>query len=138
MCEVLAWTDCPAKSGYSASKHGVVGLTRSSALEYAEQDIRINGVAPGPTKTDIKPAGGDDRGERLMALLPDEAAQGKGITGRILNYLFDGTIDRMARTPMGRIADPSEIASAIASLASEDASYVTGQVLPVDGGQTVD
>lgn len=128
----------PTLSGYSASKHGVVGLTRSSALEYAEQDVRINAVAPGPTKTDIKPGGGDNRGEWLVDLLPDEAAQGKGISGRILNYLSGGTIDRMARTPMGRIADPSEIASAIAFLASDEASYVTGQVLPVDGGQTAD
>lgn len=128
----------PTLSGYSASKHGVVGLTRSVALEYAEQDVRVNAVAPGPTKTDIKPAGGDDRGEWLMALLPDEATQGKGLSGRLLNWLSGGTIDRMGRTPMGKIADPSEIASAIAFLASEEASYVTGQVLPVDGGQTAD
>jgi NAD(P)-dependent dehydrogenase (short-subunit alcohol dehydrogenase family) len=73
-----------------------------------------------------------------MSPLPDEVTQGKGISGRVLNWLSGGTIDRMSRTPMERIADPAEIASAITFLASEEASFVTGQVLPVDGGQTAD
>lgn len=73
-----------------------------------------------------------------MSVLSDEATQGKGVSGRILNWLSGGTNDRMARTPMDRIAQPEEIASAIAFLTSTEASYVTGQVLPVDGGQTAD
>lgn len=128
----------PALSGYSASKHGVVGLTRSTALEYAGEDIRINAVAPGPTRTDIKPQGQDERAEQFMKLLPDRAAEGKGISGRMLNWLSGGLIDTHARTPMDRLAEPSEIASSIAFLVSNEASFITGQVLPVDGGQTAD
>jgi len=138
VASVAGLAGMPTLGSYSATKHGVVGLTRSAALEYAAKDIRINAVAPGPTETDIKPPGDDDRGEWLMSILPDEATQGKGISGRILNWLSGGTIDRMSRTPMERIAQPEEVASAIVFLASSEASYVTGQILPVDGGQTAD
>ena len=138
LASVAGLTGMPTLSSYSATKHGVVGLTKSAALEYAEEGVRVNAVAPGPTKTSIKPQGDDDRGEWLMSILPDEAAQGKGVSGRVLNWLSGGTIDRMARTPMGRIAQPAEIAGTIAFMASADASFVTGQVLAADGGQTAD
>lgn len=128
----------PALGGYTASKHGVVGSPRTAALEYATGDIRVNAVAPGPTRTNIKPLDSDSRADRVMTLLPEEALEGEGVSGRLLNWLSGGMIDQHARTPMGRLADPSEIASAIGFLASDEASFATGQVLPVDGGQTAD
>jgi NAD(P)-dependent dehydrogenase (short-subunit alcohol dehydrogenase family) len=86
-------------------------MTKSAALEYAKDNIRINAVAPGMTLTDlVKP--------RLQAD-PD---------------LFD---KMLAAVPMARCADPADIANAIIWLASELASFVTGIILPVDGGFTV-
>ncbi len=95
---------------YTASKHGVVGLTKSAALEVARQNIRINAVAPGPVDTGL------------------------------LHRMVDGKvpIDAIAEdNPMGRIAAPSEIAEAIVWLCSDAASYVTGHTLAIDGGMTV-
>jgi NAD(P)-dependent dehydrogenase (short-subunit alcohol dehydrogenase family) len=92
---------------YSTMKHGVIGLTRSAALEYATGGVRINAICPGPVDT---PA--------LDQLDSDQLAKLR------------------ESVPMGRLADPSEIAGAVAWLASEDASFVTGHSLLVDGGKT--
>ncbi|MEI9963828.1 MAG: glucose 1-dehydrogenase [Caulobacteraceae bacterium] len=95
---------------YTASKHGVVGLTKSAALEMARQNIRVNAVAPGPVETGLL--------HRM-------------VDGKVpLDVIADGT-------PMGRIAQPSEIGGAIVWLCSDQASYVTGHTLAVDGGMTV-
>ncbi|TDI14310.1 MAG: SDR family oxidoreductase [Acidobacteria bacterium] len=102
---VVASRDNPA---YAASKHGVVGLTHSAALDYAEAGIRVNAVAPGYIRTPML--------ERLFALHPD---------------LEESAI---RRHPMGRLGTPEEIAQAVVWLCSDAASFVTGQVLPVDGG----
>jgi NAD(P)-dependent dehydrogenase (short-subunit alcohol dehydrogenase family) len=94
---------------YSASKHAVCGLTKSAALEFAKKGIRVNAVAPGGVQTDMldRVTGG-----------PDTEARAK-----------------MAKFhPMGRIADPAEIATAVLWLCSPEASFITGQILAVDGG----
>lgn len=101
---------------YVASKHGVVGVTKAAALEYADRGVRVNAIAPGPTETNIQEtmAGGSDPRE-----LP-----------------FDTSA--MSDVPMGRQADPKEMAGVVAFLCSEDASFVTGVTIPVDGGQAAD
>jgi NAD(P)-dependent dehydrogenase (short-subunit alcohol dehydrogenase family) len=95
---------------YAASKHGVVGLTKSAALETAQQNIRINAVAPGPIETG------------LLHRMVGDAIPMDAIASQV---------------PMGRIAQPSEVAEAILWLASDNASYVTGHTMAVDGGFTV-
>ena len=93
-------------SGYVASKHGVIGLTKSAALEYAPKNIRVNVVAPGPILT-----------ERLQAL-PDQARE-----------------PVIRAVPMGRIGLPDEVAATVAWLLSDQASFITGATLAIDGGR---
>jgi NAD(P)-dependent dehydrogenase (short-subunit alcohol dehydrogenase family) len=101
----------PGISPYVASKHAVMGLTRSAALDYAKQGIRINAVNPGPIATD------------LMARSADQM----GIT-------FD---DLGSMVPVGHIGQVEEIAQAVVFFCSDAASYITGQPLAIDGGYTV-
>jgi NAD(P)-dependent dehydrogenase (short-subunit alcohol dehydrogenase family) len=97
-------------AAYVASKHGVVGLTRAAALEYAPQGIRINAVNPGTIRTPIL--------DPFMAAIPE----------------FESLMT--ARHPIGRIGRPEEVAEAVVWLCSDAASFVIGQTLPVDGGYT--
>ena len=100
----------PGVSPYIASKHAVMGLTRSAALDYAKQGIRINAVNPGFIATD------------MIDRLVDQVG---------------GTANDLASTvPMGRMGQAEEIAQAIVFLCSDAASYITGQPLIVDGGLT--
>jgi NAD(P)-dependent dehydrogenase (short-subunit alcohol dehydrogenase family) len=99
----------PGFDAYSASKAGAIGLVRVMAADYASDRIRVNAVVPGLTDTP------------LMADLLAVPETAQTLTERI---------------PMGRAARPEEIAAAIAFLASDDASYVTGTTLIVDGGAT--
>lgn len=94
---------------YVASKHGVLGLTRAAALEFARQGIRVNAVSPGITHTEMAEPG--------LAAAPAE---------------FNANIDR--NVPLGRMASAAEIGRAVLWLCSEEASFVTGQTLAVDGG----
>ncbi|HSM81367.1 MAG TPA: glucose 1-dehydrogenase [Nodosilinea sp.] len=103
----------PTGSIYSASKHGVIGLTRSAALEYIRQGIRINSVCPGLVLT--------PRRERRWANLTLQEQQ------EAKNELAESI-------PIGRCAEPREIAAAIIWLSSTESSYVVGQELIVDGG----
>jgi NAD(P)-dependent dehydrogenase (short-subunit alcohol dehydrogenase family) len=99
----------PGASMYTASKHAVEGLTKAAALEGAEFGVRVNAVAPGPVETEMlnRFTGGADRKAGLIA----------GV-------------------PLKRAGRPEEIARAIVYLASDDASFVTGQILGVNGGKT--
>lgn len=93
---------------YSVSKGGVSQLTRVMALSLAPHGIRVNAVGPGSVMTDML----------------SSVVEGKGAREKIL-----------ARTPIGRIGDPSEIAGVAAFLASKDAAYITGQTIYADGGR---
>lgn len=102
---VVGATGQAGQANYAASKAGLVGLARSLARELASRAITVNVVAPGPVATD------------MLEALPVERRD--AIT---------------AAVPLGRVADPDEIAAAIAFLASDHARSITGAVLPVDGG----
>lgn len=97
---------------YCASKHGIIGLTKSAALDYARQGIRVNAVCPGPTDTPMV--------DKLIAASGMEILEMKRIVE--------------ANLPLQRLGRAEEIAAAIAWLGSDDASFITGAALSVDGG----
>jgi NAD(P)-dependent dehydrogenase (short-subunit alcohol dehydrogenase family) len=94
-------------AAYVSGKAGIIGLSRSAALDYADQGIRINVIAPGPILTDHLRAAGD-RAQQLAA----------------------------QSVPLGRIGTTADVAACVLWLCSEDASFITGVTVPVDGGQT--
>lgn len=98
----------PGLPAYVASKHGLVGLTKCAALEYATQGVRVNAVCPGVIRTAMI--------DRLLKQNPEMEPQ------------------LVAGEPMGRIGNPEEIASTVTWLCSDAASFVTGQAIGVDGG----
>ncbi len=102
---IVGFAGLPA---YVATKHGVVGLTKTAALEYAKQGIRVNAVCPGVIKTAMV--------ERVIGGNPSVEAQ------------------FVAIEPIGRLGDPREVAEAVVWLCSDAASFVTGIAMPVDGG----
>jgi 3-oxoacyl-[acyl-carrier protein] reductase len=102
---VVALLGSAGQANYAASKAGLVGFARSIARELGSRSITVNVVAPGPVATDMTAALGDDRMAELTAMVP-----------------------------LQRVAEPGEIAGVVAFLASDDAAYITGAVIPVDGG----
>jgi NAD(P)-dependent dehydrogenase (short-subunit alcohol dehydrogenase family) len=96
-----------SSAAYTSMKHALIGLTRSAAYDYATHNIRVNAVCPGAIETRISPAPGSELYER-----------------------------QISKTPLGRIGQPRDVAYAALFLASDEASYITGAVLPVDGGWT--
>ncbi|KAB1664180.1 SDR family NAD(P)-dependent oxidoreductase [Pseudoclavibacter sp. CFCC 13611] len=112
LSSVAAQTGMPQRAAYCAGKAGIEGLTRALAVEWARAGIRVNAVAPGYIRT---------------ALTDGLIEQGKLRVDRIV-----------ARTPMGRLGEPSEICEVIDFLLSPRASFITGQSIVADGGLTVD
>ena len=100
----------PYRNAYTASKHGVAGVTKSLASEWGQYGVRVNAVSPGYVATPM-----------------------------VKNLIANGRVDEKAiqrRTPMGRLATPEEIGNVMMFLASPLASYVNGTVIPIDGGYT--
>jgi NAD(P)-dependent dehydrogenase (short-subunit alcohol dehydrogenase family) len=106
-------------AAYGASKAAIAQLSRSAALDWARHGIRVNCIAPGSTQTAMLDTVISD----LAAKYPDR-------------FPVSSTDAYKAGVPLGRFADPSEIAAAVAFLASDAASFITGVILPVDGGGT--
>jgi NAD(P)-dependent dehydrogenase (short-subunit alcohol dehydrogenase family) len=98
----------PRRAIYTVSKHGVIGLTKVAALQYAKDDIRINAVCPGPIRTGLTEPGWSHNPQ----------AEARAIL----------------QVPMGRLGAPEEVAEASAWLCSDGAAYITGHALAVDGG----
>ena len=102
---VGAFVGLPGQANYAASKAGLVGLARALAREVASRGVTVNVVAPGLVDTDMLGALGKDRSAQLGAMVP-----------------------------LGRLATPAEVAGLVGFVASADAAYMTGAVLPLDGG----
>ncbi len=96
------------QANYAASKAGLVGLARTMAREFASRNITVNLIAPGPIETDMLAEVSDKAREHMVSVVP-----------------------------LGRVGQPEEVASAVSFLCSDDAAYITGATIPVDGGMAM-
>ena len=108
MASVVGIAGNAGQANYAASKAGVIGLTKSAARELASRGITVNAVAPGFIETE------------MTAVLPDKVKEAS-----------------VAQIPLGHFGKPEDIAKTVAFLASDDAAYITGQVIQVDGGMVI-
>jgi NAD(P)-dependent dehydrogenase (short-subunit alcohol dehydrogenase family) len=111
MSSKYGWSGGPLRAAYTASKHGIIGLTRTAALEYGDRGIRVNALCPSAVRTPML--------ERQIEQRPEVAARWN------------------ATSLLTRLAEPAEIAAAAVWLCSDAASFVNGVALPVDGGAFV-
>lgn len=108
IASIVALIGNPGQANYVASKAGVVGFTKSMARELASRSITVNAIAPGFIQTDMTEKLTDEQKEKLIQSIP-----------------------------MGRMGTPEDVAKVVAFLCSRDADYITGQVIPVDGGMAM-
>lgn len=108
MASVVGVTGNAGQVNYAASKAGVIGLTKATAREVASRGITVNAIAPGFIETD------------MTDVLPDKVKEAS-----------------VSQIPLGKFGKPEQVAAAVAFLASDDAGYITGQVLNVDGGMVM-
>ncbi len=106
---ILGKVGSAATPAYTASKHGVVGLTKVAALDYADENIRVNAVCPGYIETQMLDDAGVTKDEQMLE-------------------------DVVGMHPLGRLGEASEISDAVTWLASDEASFATGETLVIDGG----
>ena len=120
MASIAALASGPEACGYVTMKHGLIGLTRSIARDYGRHGVRCNAICPGWVRTE------------MADMEMSELMERKGLASREEAYALV-TQD----VPLGRPADPEDVAAAVAFLCSHEASMITGAVLTVDGGATV-
>ena len=108
LSSVVGVTGNAGQANYAASKAGIIGLTKAAARELASRGITVNAIAPGFIETD------------MTSVLPEKVREAS-----------------VAQIPLGSFGKPEQVAAAVAFLASEDAAYITGQVLHVDGGMVM-